>query len=83
MVTAFRLRRPSTHTRGTRITREACGPSFPWNIGKLSGRAKRIYITLPERALTELDACTKSLGETRSGFLLRAELEFIARHRAA
>lgn len=55
----------------------------PVDLGKLSGRAKRINITLPERALTELDACAKSLGDTRSGFLLRAALEFIARHRAA
>ena len=55
----------------------------PIDLGKLSGRAKRINITLPERALAELDTCAKSLGETRSGFLLRAALEFIARHRAA
>ena len=55
----------------------------PVELGKFSGRAKRINITLPERALTELDACAKSFGETRSGFLLRAALEFISRHRAA
>jgi metal-responsive CopG/Arc/MetJ family transcriptional regulator len=51
--------------------------------GTFSGRAKRINITLPERALKELDACAKSIGETRSGFLLRAALEFIARHHRA
>ena len=45
--------------------------------------SKRINITLPERALKKLDTCAKSLGETGSGFLLRATLEFIARHRAA
>ena len=55
----------------------------PVEIEKLSGRAKRINITLPEQALKELDTCAKSLGETRSGFLLRAALEFIARHRTA
>ena len=55
----------------------------PADLGKLSGRAKRINITLPERALKELDACAKSIGETRSGFLLRAALEFIARHHRA
>ena len=55
----------------------------PVDPGKLSGRAKRINITVPEPALKELDACAKSFGETRSGFLLRAALEFIARHRAA
>jgi uncharacterized protein (DUF1778 family) len=42
----------------------------------------RINVTLRERARRELDNCAKSLGETRSGFLLRAALEFIARHRA-
>ena len=55
----------------------------PVEVGKLSGKVKRINITLPERALKELDTCAKSLGETRSGFLLRAALEFIVRHRAA
>jgi HicB_like antitoxin of bacterial toxin-antitoxin system len=54
----------------------------PVDFGKLSGRAKRINITLPERAVRELDQYAKSLGETRSGFLLRAAMEFIARHRA-
>ena len=55
----------------------------PVDLAKLSGKAKRINITLPERALKEMDSCARSLGETRSGFLLRAALEFIARHRAA
>jgi predicted RNase H-like HicB family nuclease len=52
----------------------------PVDLAKLSGKAKRINITLPERALKELDSRAKTLGETRSGFLLRAALEFIARH---
>ena len=52
----------------------------PVDLSKLSGKAKRINITLPERALKELDSRAKTLGETRSGFLLRAALEFIARH---
>ena len=55
----------------------------PVNIAKLSGKAKRINITLPERALSELDSCAKAIGESRSGFLLRAALEFIARRGAA
>ena len=52
----------------------------PVDLAKLSGKAKRINITLPERALKELDSRARTLGETRSGFLLRAALEFIARH---
>ena len=55
----------------------------PVDLGKVSGAAKRINITLPERALAEFDSCAKAIGETRSGFLLRAALEFIARHPAA
>jgi predicted RNase H-like HicB family nuclease len=55
----------------------------PVDLGKISGKAKRINITLPERALSEFDSCAKEIGETRSGFLLRAALEFIARRRAA
>jgi predicted RNase H-like HicB family nuclease len=53
------------------------------DLGKISGKAKRINITLPERALSEFDSCARAIGETRSGFLLRAALEFLARHRAA
>src|SRR5659263_132489 len=40
----------------------------PVNLAKLSGRAKRINITLPERALTELDTCAKSLGRPGRAF---------------
>jgi hypothetical protein len=57
-------------------------PSYR-NTASLTTWAMRINVTFPERALTELDACAKSIGETRSGFLLRAALEFIARHPAA
>lgn len=53
------------------------------DLGKLSGKARRINITLPERALRQLDRRAKELGETRSGLLLRAALEYLARHRAA
>lgn len=55
----------------------------PVGLSKLSGKARRVNITLPERALEQLDRCAKELGESRSGLLLRAALEYIARHRAA
>ncbi len=38
----------------------------PVEIGKLSGRAKRINITLPERALTELALCLRAARSGRS-----------------
>lgn len=50
------------------------------DLAKLSGKAQRINITLPARALVRLDRCAKSLGETRSGLILRAALEFVARN---
>lgn len=52
----------------------------PVDLSRLSGKARRINITLPERALQEVDSCAKATGDTRSGFLLRAALEYIARH---
>lgn len=55
----------------------------PADLSKLSGKARRVNITLPERALAQLDRCAKEQGESRSGLLLRAALEYIARHRAA
>lgn len=56
---------------------------IPVDLSRLSGKARRINITLPERALAQLDRCAKERGESRSGLLLRAALEYIARHRAA
>ena len=53
---------------------------IPVDLSKLSGKTRRINITLPERALQEVDSCAKTIGDTRSGFLLRAALEYIARH---
>ena len=55
----------------------------PVDLAKLSGKARRINITLPERALRQLDRCAKKLGETRSGLLLRATLEYLVKHRTA
>lgn len=55
----------------------------PVELSRLSGKSKRINITLPERALAQLDRCAKDRGESRSGLLLRAALEYIGRHRAA
>ncbi len=47
----------------------------PVNMDKLSGKAKRINITIPEPALERIDAYVKDHGETRSGFLTRAALQ--------
>src|SRR5574341_823349 len=54
----------------------------PVDLAKFSGKARRINVTLPERALRQLDRCARELGESRSGLLLRAALEYLAKHRA-
>jgi predicted RNase H-like HicB family nuclease len=47
------------------------------DLTKLSGKSKRINITIPERLLSKIDAQAASLGENRSSFLLAAALEQI------
>ncbi len=49
------------------------------DLSKLSGKAKRINVTLPERILTQVDSYAESHGLTRSGFLAQAALESMAR----
>jgi predicted RNase H-like HicB family nuclease len=53
------------------------------DVARLSGRAKRVNITLPERVLAIVDEAAKKEGQTRSGLLAKAALEYVERHRAA
>lgn len=48
------------------------------DISKLSSRAKRINITVPERVLAIVDEAAAREGETRSGLLARAALSYVA-----
>ncbi len=50
------------------------------DLSKLSGKSKRINITLPERLLWQVDHYASQHGETRSGFLAQAALEYMSRH---
>ena len=50
------------------------------DLSKLSGKAKRINITLPERILSQIDSYAEAEGLTRSGFLAQAALESIGKH---
>ena len=50
------------------------------DLAKLSGKAKRINITVSERLLATMDKFAAQQGETRSGLLTRATLEYIATH---
>lgn len=48
------------------------------DLAKLSGKAVRINITVPERLLASIDAFAHEHGESRSGFLARAAAEAMA-----
>lgn len=49
------------------------------DLSRLASKAKRINITLPERVLALVDAQAKREGESRSGLLARAVLDYIGR----
>ena len=51
------------------------------DISKLSGKTKRVNITLPERVLTLMDKYATEHGESRSGLITQAALEYIATRR--
>lgn len=51
------------------------------DLSKISGKARRINITLPERLLTLMDQYAAQRGETRSGLIAEATMEYIATHR--
>lgn len=48
------------------------------DLSKLSGQVKRINITMPERILSQIDSYASSHGETRSGLLAHAALEYVS-----
>ena len=50
------------------------------DASKLSDGVKRVNITIPERLLTKIDIYAKNEGETRSGFLAHAALEYISKN---
>jgi metal-responsive CopG/Arc/MetJ family transcriptional regulator len=50
------------------------------DVSKLSGKAKRVNITLPERLLVQIDAFAARQGGSRSGLLAHAAMEYVAAH---
>jgi len=50
------------------------------DLAKLSGKTTRVNITLPERVLRIMDKFATENGETRSGLIAQATLEYIASH---
>jgi len=53
------------------------------DLSRLASKTKRINITMPERVLSLVDEQARREGETRSGLLARAVLEYIGRHKGA
>lgn len=51
------------------------------DLSKISGKARRVNITLLERLLTIMDQYAATRGETRSGLIAEATMEYIATHR--
>jgi predicted RNase H-like HicB family nuclease len=45
------------------------------DFSKISGKAKRVNITIPEKLLVQVDNYAKKKGETRSGLFLTATME--------
>jgi predicted RNase H-like HicB family nuclease len=50
------------------------------NVEIPSGKAKRINVTLPEYVLEAADRWAKTHGESRSGLLANATMDYISRH---
>ena len=51
------------------------------DLARLSGKAKRVNITLPERVLRMIDEAARAAGESRSGFLAKAALEALLKNK--
>lgn len=50
------------------------------DTSRLSDRVRRVNITIPEKLLSKIDTRAKNEGETRSGLLTHAALEYLAKH---
>ncbi|MCP4151883.1 MAG: type II toxin-antitoxin system HicB family antitoxin [bacterium] len=50
------------------------------DLSKVTGKAKRVNITIPERLLAQVDNFARQKGETRSGLFLSAAMEYMAHH---
>lgn len=53
------------------------------DTSRISGRSRRVNITLPDRLLTLMDQYAAQPGETRSALIANATMEYIAAHRGA
>ena len=49
------------------------------DFARVAGRVRRINVTIPERVLSRVDAYAKRTGDSRSGLIAVAALEYITR----
>lgn len=71
---------PVEHHQGNREFAGGIWALVDVDLTKLCGKARRVNITLPERILAQIDALATKTGETRSGFLAHAALEYASAH---
>ena len=69
---------PLERLRGRVRDRSAVWAIVAVDLSKLSEKARRINITVPEKLLSKIDSFAEKQGETRSGLLVSAALEYIA-----
>ncbi len=50
------------------------------DFSEIQGKAKRVNVTIPENLLYKIDSYAKKQGETRSGLLVSAAMEYISKH---
>ncbi len=60
---------------GHRVVVASVGAEIP------AGKARRVNVTLPEYVLNAVDRWAKAHGQSRSGLLANATMDYIARHR--
>lgn len=49
------------------------------DLSEISGKAKRVNVTIPQRFLQQFDKFAKKRGESRSGFIVSAAMDYISR----
>ena len=72
--------KPIEHYRAKREFASGIWALVDVDLSKLSGKARRVNITLPERILAQIDSFVSRTGDTRSGFLVHAALEYVSVH---
>lgn len=50
------------------------------DLSKLSGKVRRVNVTIPERILNRIDDFAQRQGESRSGLITAATMEYISIH---